>query len=126
VEGGLKVILEGEEGSTCETAGLDDPLKQDYVSGQEARFDGEPDGGVTDGLQGCYMASLGEQLIGGSVTWTGTGMFAAQKREICVEMSGSEEAWCCQMKEGYSVSNVAVQIGDCRKGRMGDDQLLAL
>jgi len=72
------------------------------------------------------MASLGEQLIGGSVTWTGTGMFAAKKREICVKVSGSDDDWCCQMKEGYSSSNVAVQMHDCRIGRMQENQIFTL
>ena len=106
--------LVGEDGSACETVGLDRPDQHDYVSGQVARWDGQPDGGLTDGMQGCYLATMAGNLTGGSVTWTGVGMFAAREREICMEMSGSVETWCCKMKEGGSSSNVAVQMADCR------------
>jgi len=113
VEGGLKVRLQGFDGWACETTGLDRPDQHDYESGKVARFDGEPDGGQTDGLQGCYMEFVDGYLSGGIVTWTGSGMFAASRREICVEMSGSTGTWCCKMKDGYSSTNVGVQIEDC-------------
>jgi len=117
IEGGLVVRLLGAADLSCQTSALDHPERQDYITGQEVRFDGQPDGGLTDGLEGCYLSPMEGQLNGGSVTWTGSGMFAANKREVCVEMSaslGSTETWCCTMDQGYSSTNVAVQISNCK------------
>jgi len=109
VEGGLKVRLEGENGFQCQTGGLDHPDKKDYEAGVVAVFDA----GEVDGLQGCYQEVVTGSVTGGSVTWTGTGMFAASKRDICVQLSGEGVTWCCKMKDGYSSTNLAVQLQSC-------------
>jgi len=110
VEGGLKVRLDGEDGWQCQTEGLDHPDKKDYEAGAIARFDN----GEADGSEGCHQQMVLGSLTGGSVTWTGTGMFAASKRDICVQLSGDMmETWCCKMKDGYSSTNLAVQLQSC-------------
>merc|ERR1712179_52873 len=109
VEGGLKVRLEGENGFQCQTGGLDHPDKKNYEAGEVARFDD----GEVDGLQGCYQEVVPGSVTGGSVTWTGSGMFAASKRDICVQLSGEGVTWCCKMKDGYSSTNLAVQLQSC-------------
>jgi len=100
-------MLESEDGWQCQTEGLDHPGQHDYEGGLVARFDGSEE----DGLGGCYQAVMGGDLAGGSVTWTGSGMFAAINREICVEVMGN--TWCCRMKSGYSNSMEAVQLEMC-------------
>jgi len=108
VEGGLKVRLASDDGWQCQTAGLDHPDRKDYQAGVVSWFyEGE-----ADGLEGCHLEVLPGSLSGGSVTWTGTGMFAASKRDICVEVLGVG-TWCCKMKDGYSSTNVAVQLEKC-------------
>merc|ERR1711874_221724 len=106
-EGGLKVRLVSETGWECQTDGLDHPQRKDYEAGAYARFE---EGGV-DGLLGCYHEAVPGSLAGGSVTWTGSGMFAASKRDICVELS--DASWCCKMKGGYSTNNEAVELENC-------------
>jgi len=101
------VSLESEDGWQCQTEGLDHPDQHDYEGGVIARFDGSEE----DGLGGCYQAVMGGDLTGGSVTWTGSGMFAAINREICVQVMGG--TWCCRMKSGYSNSMEAVQLEMC-------------
>jgi len=99
--------LESEDGFECQTEGLDHPGRHDYRGGVIARFDGSED----DGLAGCYQQVVAGGLTGGSVTWTGSGMFAAFNREICVEMK--EASWCCKMRSGYSNSMETVQLEMC-------------
>ena len=101
------MLLVGEDGWQCQTEGLDHPDQHDYEGGVVARFDGSEE----DGLGGCYQAVMGGNLTGGSVTWTGSGMFAAINREICVEVM--EGTWCCRMKSGYSNSMETVQLEMC-------------
>merc|ERR1719158_480167 len=45
-EGGLKVLLESEDGFECQTEGLDHPGRHDYRGGVIARFDGSEDDGL--------------------------------------------------------------------------------
>jgi len=107
------VKIQDENGWTCETSGLDHPDRRDYEPGVETRFDGQPDGGQTDGLEGCYMEVVPGDITGGSVTWTGTGMFAAKSRKICFELSGDADTWCCMMQDAASSTNVQVQLEKC-------------
>ena len=91
------MLLVGEDGWQCQTEGLDHPDQHDYEGGVVARFDGSEE----DGLCGCYQAVMGGNLTGGSVTWTGSGMFAAINREICVQVMGGalvlqDEEWLQQ------------------------------
>jgi len=114
VEKGLRIHLEGSGGLECQTEnGLDHPDRKDYGSGLAAIFDGEEDEGQTDGLGNCYQADLGGEVTGGVVTWMGTGMFAPRRTEICVQLTGQKEAWCCNMAASYSQTNVGVQLKDC-------------
>merc|ERR1712058_182519 len=66
-EGGLKVSLVGEYGSTsCETKGLDNLERVDYDNGKTSFFDGAPeDDGDDDGLGGCKNYDLNNGLSGG-------------------------------------------------------------
>ena len=59
----------------------------------------------------CYRAELGE-LRGGRVTWTGSGIFAAISREICLDLC--DTSVCCLMAEDHSSSNVPVLLESCR------------
>jgi len=110
VEDGLKVTLLSLEGSGCVTESLDDPTKVDYFQGQEARFASQE-----VGLAGCAGAKLEGGPIGGSVMWTGKGMFAARFREICMDIDNGEyiEDWCCEMAESSSSTNQAVLLEYC-------------
>merc|ERR1712110_193917 len=109
-EDGLQVTLLSLEGSGCVSDPLDDPTKVDYFQGQEARFDN-----VEVGLAGCAGATLEGGPIGGSVMWTGQGMFAARFREICMELTRGEakEQWCCEMVDSASATNQAVLLDHC-------------
>jgi len=113
VEEGIKVALVGNGGS-CETIrGLDHADRKDYESDLKSEFDGEEDEGETDGLSNCYKADLGGDVTGGSITWLGTGMFAPKYTEICIRLSGQEDAWCCKLENSYSQNNVAVAFKSC-------------
>ena len=109
VEGGLKVRLDTESGS-CETVGLDNPEKRDYMQGEVARFST-----AEEGMAGCEAFSGGAPT-GGSVTWTGSGLFAARSRQICAELTGEQgmvETWCCIMAQQSSPQNVPVSLDKC-------------
>ena len=102
--------LDTESGQSCETAGLDNTEKRDYMQGEEARFST-----AEEGMAECETFSGGAPT-GGSVTWTGVGLFAARSREICAELTGEEgtvETWCCLMTEQSSPSNVQVALDKC-------------
>ena len=110
MEGGLKVMLETESGQSCETLGLDDTEKRDYMQGEVARFST-----AEEGMAECE-GFTGGAPTGGSVTWTGFGLFAARSREICVELTGEEgtvETWCCLMAQQSSPQNVQVALDMC-------------
>ena len=111
LEGGLVVSLVTTSGETCQTEGLDHPDRRDYQQGQEARFSTSE-----EGMAGCETFPGGPPT-GGSVTWTGTGVFAARNREICAELSGeggSLETWCCTMVKASSSQNIAVSLNKCQ------------
>ena len=102
--------LDTESGQSCMTAGLDDPEKRDYVQGETARFTK-----AEEGMAECEGFSGGPPT-GGSVTWTGVGLFAARSREICAELTGEEgavETWCCHMTDPSSPQNVQVDLDNC-------------
>ena len=104
------VRLETESGQSCQTLGLDNTEKRDYVQGETARFST-----AEEGMAGCE-AFPGGAPTGGSVTWTGVGLFAASAREICAELTGEEgrvETWCCHMTEPSSPQNVEVTLDKC-------------
>jgi len=64
----------------------------------------------------CFKANLGGAPKGGSVTWTGSGIFAARYREICIEVSGETEpveSWCCEMGESSSTTGMTVLLDHC-------------
>ena len=110
MEGGLQVRLETESGQSCQTEGLDDTEKRDYVQGETARFTR-----AEEGMAECE-GLVGGPPTGGSVTWTGVGLFAARSREICVELTGEEgavETWCCHMADQHSPQNVQVNLDYC-------------
>ena len=110
MEGGLQVRLETESGQSCETVGLDSTEKRDYVQGESARFTT-----AEEGMAQCEAFSGGAPT-GGTVTWTGVGLFAARSREICAELTGEEgtmETWCCHMTEPSSPQNVPVTLDNC-------------
>ena len=54
------------------------------------------------------------------MTWTGSGVFAARYREICMDLGTSSpddltmESWCCEMRESSSAQNSAVLIDNCQ------------
>ena len=69
-----------------------------------------------EGMAEGESFSVGGAPTGGSVTWTGVGLFAARYREICAEVSGKDgavETWCCEMTESSSPQNVAVSLDNC-------------
>jgi len=92
--------------------GLDHPDLRDYVGGNPAVFDGEPDAGTTDGLTSCYHADLGNEITGGTVTWLGSGIFAARSSHINVEMTGGAQ-YRCTMK-AMAMQNIEVELHMCR------------
>ena len=49
LEGGLKVHLDGDYGTQCDSNGLDNKEKVDYDNGMTAFFDGTPDDDNDDG-----------------------------------------------------------------------------
>ena len=49
MEGGLKVHLDGDYGTQCDSDGLDNKEKVDYDNGMTAFFDGTPDDDNDDG-----------------------------------------------------------------------------
>ena len=49
MEGGLKVHLDGDYGTQCDSNGLDNKEKVDYDNGMTAFFDGTPDDDNDDG-----------------------------------------------------------------------------
>jgi len=100
-------------GAACETLGLDNASIHDYETGKLSRWTTEE-----QGMNECFKANLGGVPKGGSVTWTGPGIFAARYREICIEISGdvdtdTVESWCCEMGESSSSTNHAVLIDNC-------------
>ena len=102
--------LETESGQSCETLGLDNTEKRDYVQGETARFTK-----AEEGMAECE-GFPGGPPTGGSVTWTGVGLFAARAREICTELTGEEgavETWCCHMTDPSSPQNVQVDLDNC-------------
>ena len=105
--------ITSSSGVSCHTAGLDNPDKQDYIAGQSVRFWRE-----WHGLDQCYQADIGGVPKGGSVTWLGSGVFAARYREICLDMASGEdgpvESWCCEMRESSSAQNNAVLMDNCQ------------
>ena len=59
VEGGLKVHLEGDWGTQCQSSGLDNREKVDYDAGLIAFFDGTPDDdNDDDGLGDCKLVTI--------------------------------------------------------------------
>ena len=105
------VSLVTSSGETCQTEGLDHPDRRDYQQGQEAMLSTSE-----EGMAGCETFPGGPPT-GGSVTWTGTGVFAARNREICAELSGeggSVETWCCTMVKASSSQNIAVSLNKCQ------------
>ena len=105
------VRIISSSGSSCETGGLDNLSKKDYVSGQLSRFST-----LEQGMDGCFQADIGGLPKGGSVTWMGAGMFSARYREICVDIIGDDvnmESWCCEMREPSSTQNHAVLLDNC-------------
>jgi len=110
-EGGLMVRVISTSGTSCETGGLDDPSKKDYVAGQQSRFTS-----LENGMEACFQAEIGGTPKGGSVTWMGSGIFSARYREICIDIVGEEsplESWCCEMREASSAQNNAVLLDNC-------------
>ena len=103
--------LDSSSGQSCATAGLDNIDKRDYIQGEEARFTM-----AEEGMAECESFYVGGAPTGGSVTWTGVGLFAARYREICVEVSegeGALETFCCEMTDLASAQNVAVSLDNC-------------
>merc|ERR1719323_1895294 len=71
VEGGLRIYLEGDYGTFCQSHNLDNLEKVDYDNGMTAFFDGAPDDdGDDDGMGECKGADLNYGLNGGTATWT--------------------------------------------------------
>ena len=62
-------------GAACETLGLDNASIHDYETGKLSRWTTEE-----QGMNECFKANLGGVPKGGSVTWTGPGIFAARYR----------------------------------------------
>lgn len=96
-EGGVKVMLLGEYGTSCESNGLDNLERVDYDNGKTSFFDGAPaDDGDDDGLGGCKNADLNYGLTGGSATWTGKGTWTGSASEtICIDFYGDDKPSCC-------------------------------
>ena len=69
----MRVI--SSSGAACETLGLDNASIHDYETGKLSRWTTEE-----QGMNECFKANLGGVPKGGSVTWTGPGIFAARYR----------------------------------------------
>jgi len=103
-EGGVKVILNGEYGTSCTSNGLDNLELVDYDNGKTAFFDGAPDDdGNDDGLGGCKLADLNYGLTGGSATWTGPGEWTADAfKPVCINFfdpDNNKPTCCCELKK---------------------------
>ena len=55
MEGGLKVHLDGDYGTQCDSDGLDNKEMVDYDNGMTAFFDGTPDDDNDDGEKQRYQ-----------------------------------------------------------------------
>jgi len=110
VEQGLKVSLRGHGGECLTSSGLDHRDRRDYTPGNQAIFDGSPDGGASDGLAGCYMAPL-TTITGGSATWLGTGIFSARDSHVMFEMTGGRVYRCTI--EGMAIQNAELSLDLC-------------
>jgi len=111
-EGGIKVQITGR-GRHCETSsGLDHKDVKDYASGKETVFDGQPDEGMSDGLVGCYKVDLDNEVIGGSVTWLGSGVFKPSQSRISFELTGGS-VFRCSLKD-MAFQNHVVQLHLCK------------
>ena len=107
VEGGVMVSLVPALGhGGCQTLGLDDPDTFDYSPGLEAAFSS-----LAEGMAGCFEAALPGGPVAGNVTWTGSGVWAARARAVCVDLE--LESWCCEMESGTAPQNEPVALGNC-------------
>jgi len=119
VEGGVSLQLDGLYNTHCNSNGLDNGELVDYDNGKTAVFDGTPpDDGSDDGLAGCKLADLNEEVSGGSATWTGDGVWTgAESDPICVKFSseGDDNVTCCCKLESRTLqTGVSTNLIDCK------------
>merc|ERR1711872_417775 len=118
-EGGLKVSLVGEYGSTsCETKGLDNLERVDYDNGKTSFFDGAPDDdGDDDGLGGCKNYDLNNGLSGGTATWTGKGTWTgADSNTVCINFydpDNNKPTCCCSLVKSTLEQDETTDLSGC-------------
>ena len=78
----------------------------DYSPGLEAAFSS-----LAEGMAGCFEAALPGGPVAGNVTWTGSGVWAARARAVCVDLD--TQSWCCEMESGTAPQNEPVTLGNC-------------
>jgi len=118
IEMGLKVSLQGEYGTSCESNGLDNLEVVDYDNGKTAIFDGEPaDDGDDDGLGGCKNADLNYGVTGGSAEWTGKGEWTGTSSDtICVDFydpNNNKPTCCCSLVQSTLGQGESTELTNC-------------
>jgi len=119
VEGGVGLQLIGLYNTNCNSNGLDNLELVDYDNGRKAVFDGTPDNdGSDDGLAGCKLADLNEEVSGGTATWTGDGVWTGAATDpICVKFSsegGDNVTCCCKLESGTLETGDQTNLTDCQ------------
>eukprot|EP00092_Neocalanus_flemingeri_P014933 GFUD01016128.1.p1 GENE.GFUD01016128.1~~GFUD01016128.1.p1 ORF type:complete len:296 (-),score=72.25 GFUD01016128.1:158-931(-) len=114
-EGGLKVMLLGDYGTSCESNGLDNLERVDYDNGKTSFFDGSPaDDADDDGLGGCKLADLNYGLTGGSATWTGLGEWTAvDSQAVCINFYDTTVTCCCELKQKTLSTDNTSELENC-------------
>merc|ERR1712119_45297 len=119
-EGSVKVHLDGDYGTQCDSDGLDNKEKVDYDNGLTAFFDGTPDDdNDDDGLGGCKLADLNYGLTGGSATWTGKGTWTGSSTDpVCIQFfpdpSGDIVSCCCDLQTRSLAQGESSELKDCQ------------
>jgi len=118
VEGGLKVHLEGDWGTQCQSSGLDNREKVDYDAGLIAFFDGTPDDdNDDDGLGDCKLADLNYGLNGGTAEWTGAGTWTGSVSDtVCIMFFDPDNrlpTCCCSLQQRSLAQGESSGLKDC-------------
>lgn len=118
VEGGLKVHLEGDWGTQCQSSGLDNREKVDYDAGFTAFFDGTPDDdNDDDGLGDCKLADLNYGLNGGTAEWTGAGTWTGSVSDtVCIMFFDPDNrlpTCCCSLQQRSLAQGESSGLKDC-------------
>jgi len=118
VEGGLRIYLEGDYGTFCQSHNLDNLEKVDYDNGMTAFFDGAPDDdGDDDGMGECKGADLNYGLNGGTATWTGEGTWTGTSSSpVCIKFydpDNNKPTCCCDLADTTLEQEESTDLVNC-------------